>query len=85
MNYYHGSNALFDQFDLSKCKGNKLHLTPHIEYARGFGRYVYVVQVKGDEHVIYNDCMNNISFSGLDNIKILEVIDQDGLHNRSYR
>ena len=34
MYYYHGSNKLFDKFDLSKSYNGVVYLTPHFDYAK---------------------------------------------------
>lgn len=76
MVYYHGSNVKFQEFDLSKG-GGRLCLTPHLEYAKHFGRWIYVVSVEGCEDVEWREWMNNITFASLDKIKIIDIIENE--------
>lgn len=81
MYYYHGSKAKFDTFDFAYSKNNRIHLTPHLEYAKSFAikdndiGYIYVVSVKGYDDITYHEYMNNVCFASLDNIKIVEIIE----------
>jgi len=87
MNYYHGSNKFFKEFDLDKCNKDfytVVHLTPHKQYAINFANnlegpsHLYEVSVKGQETIEYREFMMNQSYASLDKLKIVKIIDLNG-------
>lgn len=81
MYYYHGSPVLFESFDVSKSKHEyykTIHLTPNKEYAKHFlgddGGYIYTVNIIGsDPNTVYREGMNNVCFSDVSTLEIIEV------------
>ena len=73
MVYYHGSNVKFSEFDLDKCNNKRLCLSPHYEYAKLFGKYIYFVEVGAYKDYQYKENMQNITFMSLNDIKIIKI------------
>ena len=74
--FYHGSNKLFDKFDLSFSLDGNMYFTPCILMAKhhAVGRtgtgYVYTVKIK--KNLLINGCKCG-SINNLDDINIIDV------------
>ena len=61
--YYHGSDKSFDKFSKRTIKrGESIFLTPDIEYAKVYGKYIYKVQPISN-NIFFWAILNNKSSS----------------------